>query len=120
MLWSETSKKTLIISCKVRVIESTENMCSKITVKPRKSEDFCEKMFQFFLNDEPFHDITISVQEKEFKAHKAILAARSRVFAAMFSNKMLEKINSFIEIKDLKQERLERCSVLFIVIKLMI
>ncbi len=39
-----------------------------------------------------FSDVTLSVGATEFKAHKAILAARSPVFAAMFEHSMEEKL----------------------------
>ncbi|KAK2718166.1 hypothetical protein QYM36_005470 [Artemia franciscana] len=38
-----------------------------------------------------FSDVTLSVGGKEFQAHKAILAARSPVFAAMFEHEMEER-----------------------------
>ncbi len=39
-----------------------------------------------------FSDVTLSVGDTEFKAHKAILAARSPVFSAMFEHAMEEKL----------------------------
>ena len=38
-----------------------------------------------------YTDVTLLVQGREFQAHKAILAARSVVFNAMFEHDMEEK-----------------------------
>ena len=38
-----------------------------------------------------FADVTLDVEGQEFQAHRAILAARSPVFSAMFLNKMAEQ-----------------------------
>jgi hypothetical protein len=42
-----------------------------------------------------------------FNAHKLILAARSPVFAAMFSNRTLENTTNIIEINDLRSETIQ-------------
>ena len=49
-------------------------------------------------------DIILSVGDEEFRAHKAILAERSPVFAAMFKHKMKEQIQDRIVITDIQQE----------------
>lgn len=49
-------------------------------------------------------DVTLKVKEKTFSAHKAILAARSPVFAAMFKNEMTEKKTGFVNISDCDAE----------------
>uniref|UniRef100_A0A8C6MN96 TD and POZ domain containing 3 n=1 Tax=Mus spicilegus TaxID=10103 RepID=A0A8C6MN96_MUSSI len=48
-----------------------------------------------------FTDCCLLVAGHEFKAHKAILAARSPVFRAMFENEMKESLKNPIEIMDL-------------------
>lgn len=109
LLWNETSGKTLILLCEVRVLDTTENyLYRKISIKPFESEDFLQEMNKFFFNDQTFQDVIITVQGKAFRAHKVILAARSKVFAAMFSHEMSENINKTIEIKDLKPETVEK------------
>ena len=45
-------------------------------------------------------DTTFYVKDKEFKAHRAILMARSPVFAAMFQHETLEKQTGSITIPD--------------------
>ncbi|XP_041493786.1 speckle-type POZ protein-like [Microtus oregoni] len=51
-----------------------------------------------------FTDCCLVVADQEFRAHKAILAARSPVFRAMFEHDMLESRKNRIEIRDLKPE----------------
>ncbi|XP_065209110.1 speckle-type POZ protein-like [Planococcus citri] len=57
--------------------------------------------------DEDFIDVTISVDGKNYPAHKLILAARSSVFKAMFRNDMLESQKNNVIIDDIKQETFE-------------
>lgn len=45
-------------------------------------------------------DVTITVKNKDFRAHKSILGARSSVFAAMFEHDMLEKNSNSVCITD--------------------
>nr|XP_048283886.1 speckle-type POZ protein-like [Myodes glareolus] len=51
-----------------------------------------------------FTDCCLVVAGQEFRAHKAILAARSPVFRAMFEHDMEESRNNRIEIHDLEPE----------------
>ncbi|XP_032752881.1 TD and POZ domain-containing protein 2-like [Rattus rattus] len=48
-----------------------------------------------------FTDCSLVVSGQEFRAHKAILAARSPVFRAMFEHEMLESLINCIEIHDI-------------------
>ncbi|ODN02519.1 Speckle-type POZ protein-like B [Orchesella cincta] len=49
-------------------------------------------------------DIEISTAKTSFKAHKAILSARSPVFAAMLSTNMLEKEQNSVKILDFEDD----------------
>ena len=50
-------------------------------------------------------DVSFTVDEKEFRAHKAILSARSPVFAAMFEHpEMKENQLNRVDIEDIKPE----------------
>lgn len=54
-------------------------------------------------------DVRLQVPGKEFRVHKAILAARSKVFAAMFSHKETsEAQQGVIDIPDIAVEVFER------------
>ncbi|XP_053313053.1 speckle-type POZ protein-like [Spea bombifrons] len=51
-----------------------------------------------------FTDCCLCVAGQEFKAHKAILAARSPVFGAMFEHEMVERIKNRVEIIDVEPD----------------
>jgi speckle-type POZ protein len=54
--------------------------------------------FSMLFENKTFLDVILSVSGRELHAHKAILAARSPVFAAMFTHDMKEKRNNYMEI----------------------
>lgn len=56
--------------------------------------------FENLYIDGQFSDFTIKVQNREFKIHKAILAARSPVFASMLRLDMEEKQTNMVDIPD--------------------
>lgn len=58
--------------------------------------------FANLLQNEQFADLTISVGSETYRAHKAILVARSTVFAAMFQHDMQESQRNEITIKDME------------------
>ena len=86
LAWDENSNQTLILHASLRVLNSIEHICTKLS------------------DDKTLRDVTIYVGNRSFRAHKAILAARSKVFASMFSSKSGEQTNSTVKIKDLKPE----------------
>ena len=53
------------------------------------------------LDDQLFTDLTIKCAEKEFKAHKAVLASQSPVFKRMLMTNMTEKESNVIELTDI-------------------
>lgn len=105
--WDKSSDKSLIITCEIRVFDSIKNVLSKTIPKPFASNDLTRDISTFFYTDQTFKDVTIYVRNKRFEAHKTILAARSKVFAAMFTHEMSEKLNSSFEIKDLEPKTVE-------------
>lgn len=56
------------------------------------------------LTEREFCDITLNVQDTEFKAHINILSARSSVFAAMFKHETSEKQSGIVNIPDCDPE----------------
>ncbi|XP_053698228.1 protein roadkill isoform X4 [Sabethes cyaneus] len=58
-------------------------------------------------DNEKFSDVTLAVGGREFQAHKAILAARSPVFAAMFEHEMEERKQNRVAITDVDHEVLK-------------
>lgn len=51
-----------------------------------------------------FSDVTMIIGKKKFHAHKAILAVRSPVFAAMFEHDMQESKENTVKIADIRAE----------------
>jgi len=47
-------------------------------------------------------DVTLQVGDEAFPAHKAILSARSQVFASMFDHDMIEQQSNVVEIDDME------------------
>lgn len=58
-----------------------------------------ENIHGLFINQE-FCDITLQIKDKELKAHKVIIAARSPVFAVMFKHETSETQTGIITIPD--------------------
>lgn len=54
------------------------------------------------------HDVVMLLDGKKFNVHKSILAARSRVFSAMFEHQMLETTNHEVTITDISCEALNK------------
>ena len=61
-----------------------------------------EKMLRLysFAKNEEYTDVTLKVGKEEIKAHKNILAARSKVFDAMFKSKMKEEQTGLIHVEE--------------------
>lgn len=55
-----------------------------------------------------FADTTLLVRGKEFPVHRAVLSARSPVFAKMFEHDCKEKINGIVDITDIAQDVCEQ------------
>ncbi|XP_043479770.1 speckle-type POZ protein B-like [Leptopilina heterotoma] len=93
--------KNVLVKCKLSVFDSLTTIEEEPPVKRRKCNDPMENM-KSLLGNENFKDVRFKVEDKEFTAHKAILAIRSPVFAAMFNSKMSEELTSIVQIKDIK------------------
>jgi speckle-type POZ protein len=55
-------------------------------------------------NDMSLSDVTLNIGDHEFPAHKLILSARSKYFAAMFKHPMKENLTNQIKIEDTEPE----------------
>lgn len=95
----------LTLFCEVNVVADSVNIfgqsstCRLTVPKCNLSQDLGA-----LLDRGSFTDVTLDVEGQEFLAHRAILAARSPVFAAMFEHAMEERKNGRVEIKDLTQD----------------
>lgn len=87
----------------VELIQSTLVDVSEFTVlkdtRRYHPETLSSNLKDIFLNQR-YCDVTIKVNEKQFPAHKAILGARSPVFAAMFQHEMTENVSGEVNITD--------------------
>lgn len=82
----------LTILCRMKVFDKTINEPSL----PLNIYSGFEKL----LKNQDFCDATLDVSGKELKVHKAILAAKSPVFYAMFSNNTKEANENLVKIDD--------------------
>jgi len=95
----------LTLYCEVSVVaesinHSGQSMTSQFRIPECKLADDLGSLFE----SSKFYDVILSVNEAEFKAHKAVLAARSPVFAAMFEHEMEEKKQNRVEIVDMDKD----------------
>ncbi|KAG8183131.1 hypothetical protein JTE90_024434 [Oedothorax gibbosus] len=72
---------------------------NEVEVSIEKMNSMATDMGKLFL-DGMFSDLTINVGFRKFRAHTAILAARSQVFVAMFQSDMKEKTEKTLDIVD--------------------
>ncbi|KAL5509121.1 hypothetical protein EMCRGX_G004415 [Ephydatia muelleri] len=98
----------LTLYCEVSVVSDVVNRSgtSVMSNSPKVPEYnlTCSSDLACLLEDGQFSDVMLAVGSHEFKAHKAVLAARSPVFSAMFEHKMEESRKNHVEISDLDQE----------------
>lgn len=95
----------LTIFCEVSVVADCVNLSGQSSAvlfkvpECRLPEDLGD-----LYDNQKFSDVTLSVNGKEFQAHKAILAARSPVFEAMFQHEMEERKQNRVAITDMSHE----------------
>ncbi|XP_065209118.1 speckle-type POZ protein B-like [Planococcus citri] len=107
--WVYEDKLKLL--CELVYFKKTDivNLSSSCCSKPVKiSESSLSTDYErFFIDDDNFKDVTISVKGKNYPVHKTVLAARSSVFNAMLRNDMQESQKNHINIADIEQETFE-------------
>lgn len=93
----------MTLYCEVSVVADSVNIAGQNNTTQFKVPDcrLSEDLGQL-LESQKFNDVVLSVGGKEFPAHKAILAARSPVFAAMFEHEMEEKKQNRVDITDVE------------------
>ena len=67
----------------------------------------CEDLNEMLLNGVN-HDLKLKVGDKEFRAHRDILRARSQVFKSMLTHDMTEKNSGVIDIPDCDPQAFEQ------------
>lgn len=98
----------MTLYCEVSVVADSVNIAGQNNTTQFKVPD-CKLSDDLgsLLETNKFSDVILSVDGKDFHAHKAILAARSPVFAAMFEHEMEEKKQNRVEITDMDPEVLK-------------
>ncbi|XP_065205304.1 speckle-type POZ protein B-like isoform X15 [Planococcus citri] len=100
------SNNTLTIRCKVKFSDMNDNIAEDHQCDCNIEVPECnlyENLASLFENQE-FTDVVLSVNGKDFPAHKNILAARSPVFRAMFTHSTKEKELNRVEIEDISEQ----------------
>ena len=95
----------LTLYCEVSVVQDSINISRQSNAVQFNGSDckLSEKLGKLF-EDQRFTDVTLAVGAREFQAHKALLAARSPVFEAMFAHEMEERKHNRVEIMDVEPE----------------
>lgn len=95
----------LTLYCEVSVVADSVNIFGQSSSVQFKVPEcrLADDLGQLFENSQ-FSDFILSCGGREFNCHKAILAARSQVFQAMFEHDMEETKNNRVEVKDVEPE----------------
>lgn len=95
----------LTLFCEVSVVADSVNISGQSNAVQFKVPEcrLADDLGLLFENQR-FSDVTLCVNGRDFQAHKAILAARSPVFAAMFEHEMEERKHNRVEISDVDHE----------------
>lgn len=98
----------LTIYCEVNVVTEAKEYSGQVSpiqsrVPTCRLPDDLEDLFK----SQEFSDVTIYANGREFRAHKAILAARSPMFRGMFSHDMKETKYNRVEVPDVDPEVLQ-------------
>mmetsp|Transcript_15702 Transcript_15702/g.28199 ORF Transcript_15702/g.28199 Transcript_15702/m.28199 type:complete len:414 (+) Transcript_15702:161-1402(+) len=94
----------IYVQVKLNIYNDIEHTSRKLPITPPPE---LKKRFERMLVEGIHSDITLVCDGKEFSAHKAILAATSDVFAAMFNHRMKESLDGTVEIKELDSKVLD-------------
>uniref|UniRef100_A0AAY4CG98 BTB/POZ domain-containing protein n=1 Tax=Denticeps clupeoides TaxID=299321 RepID=A0AAY4CG98_9TELE len=103
---------TLTLTCEVSLIVGLLQFTVEIdpdasTPQVKKQEPNMAEELRELWNTSLHSDCILSVAGQEFKAHKAILAARCPVFHSMFMNNTKENQTGRVDIKDMEADILE-------------
>ncbi|XP_011863898.1 PREDICTED: protein roadkill-like [Vollenhovia emeryi] len=103
------SNDELTIFCEVSIKADIINIsCQNNVIQFNASKHSLIKDFELLFENQKFCDVTLTACGKEFQAHKAILAARSPVFLAMFEHDTEKNKKSCVDMTDLNPEVLKK------------
>ncbi|XP_071942085.1 speckle-type POZ protein B-like isoform X1 [Antedon mediterranea] len=95
----------LTLFCEVSVVQDSVNISGQSSQSQLKvPECRLDDDLNTLLERSSFSDVTLCVNGREYQAHKALLAARSPVFNAMFEHQMEESKHNRVEITDVDHE----------------
>ena len=75
-----------------------------VVVPKSSSSEELVKHFEELFESKKFSDVTFNVRGQKLAAHKAILSARSPVFAAMFQHPTKETLTGSVDVHDIEPE----------------
>ena len=75
-----------------------ESLAESMSVDPSKHRQELLERLDILRNNDIFCDVTIAVKDKEFKVHKAVLAAASPFFLALLTSNMKESNEQLIKV----------------------
>ena len=90
---------TVVINMDNRPDDTTETNC----LKDKHIHNLNTQMVKMLTN-QTLADVTLKVEDNEFKAHKLILAAASPVFEAMFKDGTKEHRDNYVNIQDMDSD----------------
>jgi len=96
---------SVIFECKVVVVTDIVHHVGRVAGSAGSERACAAKLvgdMSQLLHSSLYSDVTLVAQGVEFRAHKAILAARSPVFKAMFDSSMRESVDGVVTIEDIK------------------
>ena len=76
-----------------------ECLAESMSVDPSKHRQELLERLDILRNNDSFCDVTIAVKDKEFKAHRAVLAAASPFFLTLLTSDMKEGNEKLIEVE---------------------
>lgn len=111
--WNKLIKKSQILNNKtIKLHHDTLVIDFSVIIHPlhsSSSEEYNPVVelandFDTFFEKNELCDVTIAIKDRQLRAHKSILAARSSVFFALFSSDMIENKENKIEITDVSYD----------------
>lgn len=106
LLQNVTENGSFFLNVKVEIKIHGEKMLRQINTS-RMADHYVLNQFRNVFNDPTFSDFTFVVQNKEFKVHKAILAASSEVMRKIFTTNLMESNKGQCKVVDIEPEIFE-------------
>ena len=76
-----------------------ECLAESMSIEPSKHRQELLERLDILRNNDSFCDVTIAVKDKEFKAHRAVLAAASPFFLTLLTSDMKESNEQLIKVE---------------------